>query len=400
VTNSSKDEIQTGGSSSTNSKSESTPPNISNPPVSSVTAIHPPINDTPLAELLLQDADKSKLEQRKKQQLQERKKAQKSTFGFQKGFLNSSSCKTKNQLKRDEKKCHASGVKENAFVKGTEKDGVPNDSENKSLIYELDKEGNMIPMQSTEPPSTKANPLHLPEVEKVMSSLSANLSGNRALLESIAQSITKNPKLASLLSDPNNPKYRQNMQLLQRMQSQPKETLQQLKREGKDKEFIEFIREFCGVLGDEFLKLGGDQNVEDTQTNASSRNAKNNANDIDTFQKEKTKIRELGPLEKGALERHRARDKSLERTNSSSLCPRDNPLQKNKNQPNHEEIQDEQVSAILSDDELRSILMDHKMQCLMQECSEGKRGLMYYLSHEEYGPKLRKLIDAGLLRLA
>ncbi|KAL7467988.1 hypothetical protein ACHAXS_008217, partial [Conticribra weissflogii] len=135
----------------------------------------------------------------------------------------------KKQSNRKGKDGHASGVKDKPFVREIKTDGTPNDLENKSLIYELDKEGNMIPVQTTKPPSNKPNPLQLPEVEKAMSSLSANLSGNHVLLESISQSITKNPKLSSLLSDPNNPKYRQNMQLLQRMQSQPKETLQQLK---------------------------------------------------------------------------------------------------------------------------------------------------------------------------
>ncbi len=132
VTNSSDVEIQTCSSSSTSSKSKQKPSNISNPHSASATALHPIINDTPLAEILLQDAEKANRLQSKQQQLNERKKAQTSTFGFQKGFLSSSSAKKKKQSNRKGKDGHASGVKDKTFVREIKTDGTPNDLENVS----------------------------------------------------------------------------------------------------------------------------------------------------------------------------------------------------------------------------------------------------------------------------
>jgi CHASE2 domain-containing sensor protein len=59
----------------------------------------------------------------------------------------------------------------------------------------------------------------------------------------------------------------------------------------------------------------------------------------------------------------------------------------------------ETVHKILSNQELAELLMDPSMQRVMQECGVPGR-MQAYMQHPEYGPKLRKLINAGLLKVA
>ena len=88
------------------------------------------------------------------------------------------------------------------------------------------------------------------------------------------------------------------------------------------------------------------------------------------------KIREIGPLEKKALEKH-------QKESTKQQLPKE----------------DEEVSAILGDEELHSILLDPKMQEVMRECSQGNK-LNYYMSHPEIGPKLQRLVQAKLMQVA
>ena len=51
-----------------------------------------------------------------------------------------------------------------------------------------------------------------------------------------------------------------------------------------------------------------------------------------------------------------------------------------------------------ADPELTRILMDPRMQAVMQECSKPGRMAMFMQS-PEHGPKLRRLLRAGLLQM-
>jgi hypothetical protein len=59
----------------------------------------------------------------------------------------------------------------------------------------------------------------------------------------------------------------------------------------------------------------------------------------------------------------------------------------------------ETVNKILANREMAELLMDPNMQRVMQECGVPGR-MQAYMQHPEYGPKLRKLINAGLLKVA
>lgn len=66
---------------------------------------------------------------------------------------------------------------------------------------------------------------------------------------------------------------------------------------------------------------------------------------------------------------------------------------------NNRDLEQERVKKILADGELTELLMDPEMQRVMQECGVPGR-MKAYMHHAEYGPKLRKLIEAGLLKVA
>ena len=223
----------------------------------------------------------------------------------------------------------------------------------------------------------KNNPLHLPEVQSAMLSRLQTNSDQWAtpdLLDTITQN---HPKLARGMNDP---RY---MAALQCMQTNPKETLERLKETSP--EIVDWLMEFCGVMGEHFIKLGGEE--------SSSEGSKDAPVPPGIIGAEK--IREMGPLEKKALEKHQQEKENNKQTK-----------QQNDDEGGHrsattkpDEILDSQVSSILANDELRSILLDPRMQQIMQECSTGSK-LRYYMSHEEYGPKLRKLMEAGLIQVA
>jgi len=60
-----------------------------------------------------------------------------------------------------------------------------------------------------------------------------------------------------------------------------------------------------------------------------------------------------------------------------------------------------ETDKILSNPELTQLLLDPEMQLIIQECTSFHNGnkFMYYMKHPDYAPKLRKLIEAGLLKV-
>ena len=233
----------------------------------------------------------------------------------------------------------------------------------------------MVPPQPKAPASDnnikhntdKNNPLQLPEVQSAMLSHLQTNSEQWAtpdLLDSITQN---HPKLAQGMQ---NPQY---MSALQSMQTNPKETLERLKQTSP--EIVDWLMEFCGVMGEHFVKLGEDSSSNKVKKVASS-NEDNNGSGLPPLPSQK--IREIGPLEKKALEKHHKESK----------------------ESHHPPKEDEEVSAILGDEELHSILLYPKMQEVMHECSKPGNKLHYYMSHPEYGPKLQRLVQAKLMQVA
>jgi len=137
-------------------------------------------------------------------------------------------------------------------------------AQKKDLIYELDNEGNMVPTSkptsysnnnNNKPSSNdKTNPLHLPEVHSAMlSHLQTN--SDQLATPDLLDTITQNhPKLARGMNDP---RY---MAALQCMQTNPKETLERLKETSPD--IVDWLMEFCGVMGEHFIKLAGEERIQ------------------------------------------------------------------------------------------------------------------------------------------
>lgn len=167
------------------------------------------------------------------------------------------------------------------------------------------------------------------------------------------------------------------------MKTHPQETMEKLKND--EPEILHWLMEFLGVMGDHFVTLGAEE--ENTEVNSGKEN--------NTLRKTMTKtnaepkmIREIGPLEEKAMRAHKAR------SNFDS-------------QMLHQEkttAEDDEVAKILSNEALRSTLLDPKMQQVMEELAHesgvGAGKLQYYLNHDTFGPKLRMLMEAGLLKMA
>jgi len=362
-----------------------------------------------LAEQMLADATEAKQKQQSKKTQKEQRQAKKSTFGMKKGFLNSSSS---NKKKAGKRQGNGSRVSGNSKLDSEEKKGDDaGQKQNEShLIYELDNDGNMIPSSSdkTQPSPSVAtnntennNPLQLPEVQSAMLSHLQSNSSQWATPD-LLDSLPKNhPKLAQGM---NNPRY---MKALQDMQTNPKETLERLKK--SDPKIVEWLMEFCGVMGEHFCKLG------EGQENGKKKGGGSQA-PTDSATADDEKVREMGPLEKKALRKHKKmqqttkqKDAAPKRTqkerqsyDSSTFTDRPNNQQPRQGEhyPSSNDGMDDQVASILANEELRSILLDPKMQQIMEECGGGGSKFRYYMSHKEHGPKLRKLMEAGLIRLA
>ncbi len=57
-----------------------------------------------------------------------------------------------------------------------------------------------------------------------------------------------------------------------------------------------------------------------------------------------------------------------------------------------------QVQRIIADPELQAILADLDMQSVLRQCQQPGV-LLNYMKHSVYGPKIRKLAQAGLVQL-
>jgi hypothetical protein len=341
-----------------------------------------------LAEQLLAEATLAKEMQQRHRTQQERKNATKATFGMKKGFLNSSSSSTKQKANNNKK---AGGEQRISKVlsktnKGNAAAPSANQTSQVNLIHELDDEGNMIPSSSTNNSLSNTikrnnnNPLHLPEVQSAMKLPPSSQWATPDLLDTITHS---HPNLVHGLNDP---RY---TAALHDMQTKPKETLEVLQK--TNPEIVNWLMEFCGVLGQHFSQLGEEMDGKQANGGGDGTNDGNKTKDLGS------KVREMGLLERRALEKHRqmqavTNDEPTHRRASGQ----DDGVASSS--PTSKEM-DDQVSTILANEELRSILMDPVIQNIMDECSTGNK-FRYYLAHDEFGPKLRLLLEAGLIQMA
>ncbi len=225
-----------------------------------------------------------------------------------------------------------------------------------------------MPSSKKESSSTpSASPLYLPEVQDALSS---HLKSDQSKWASptFLRTLTQHPTLSKGWNDP---RY---MAALESMKTHPKDTIEKLKAD--EPEILHWLMEFVGVMGDHFVMLG------ENDGNSTKEGEKND----NALEENPKLLREMGPLEEKAMRRS-------ERTKMAT------------DQKQHRAVKslDDEVTKILSNDSLRSILLDPDMQHVMEECasaSVGANKLQYYMSHDNFGPKLRMLMQAGLLKIA
>ena len=193
-------------------------------------------------------------------------------------------------------------------------------------------------------PSTQKDPLYLDDVQEAMKKNDMNTKSLERLISGevmkpdVMDKLSQNPRLMAGFK---NPKF---TAALQAMQENPREAMKNIQGH---QDIIHFLNEFCSVMGQHFTDLGEKQE----------------------------KKNDIGPLAKEALKK----EKELNQT----------PINKD---------EQDKLDAILSDPELTSLLMDPDMQKVMQECSKPGK-MRQYMSDPNYGPKLRKMIQAGLLNV-
>ncbi len=345
-------------------------------------------SESSLMEQMLQDAVKAKKEKEERKNQASRKESKKMSFGLKKGFLTSSSNSSKKSSSKRKKK---------VMNKSDGKNGNMNDKhiEHPSdTIYELDIDGNMIPSTKHEeiptirpkqqpknnnnPTTTNNhNPLYMEEVQEAMKSqpnISSYLSSNQHewntphLLEQISQ----NKILSKGMM---NPKFTAALEVFK---SNPQKAKEQFRNHP---DVTEFLNEFCKVMGNHFTQLGKKQDGAKTEKNAAKNNSSNTTTTTTTTVTTDNDI--VGPMAKKAIQ------KEKERQEQSGKTLNDNMSQEEK----------QRLDTIMADRELTSLLMDRKLQVVMDECTRIPGKMRMYMEHPEYGPKLKKLIHAGLLRI-
>lgn len=306
-----------------------------------------------LMEQMMADALKAKHELERKKNETMRKQA-KSSFGFKKGFLNSNKKATKKKVTNS--KSTTDSTTRQAKTEQTEP------------IYELDSEGNILPVANQK--QTKNDSLRIAEVQEAMNNQSwqqAFASKSQINSPEFLQQIMNNPKLVKSMS---NPKC---IAALEALEKNPKEALKRF--QGHD-EVMEFLNEICNLLGNHFTKLG-------EMDSSPKENPKEGVPMVQEL-REPTE-EDVGPIAYKAMQKEKERKKLDQNASFEHGMSKE---------------EKDRVDAIMKNEELTNILMDTEMQRVMQECSQIPGKMQYYMRHEVYGAKLRKLIHAGLLRVA
>lgn len=214
------------------------------------------------------------------------------------------------------------------------------------------------------------DPLRLQEVQDA-------LGNNNDFTKSIStpdlmNKISSNPKLLQGMS---NPKM---TAALEALKDDPKRAMEKFQNHP---EVLDFIREFCGVIGTHFTDLGVKQQEEKVEKVKEKEVQEAREEEL---RKQQQQRRKLGPMAKEALRKEEKRKKSGEQK------AWDDGLS---------QTEQTKLDVIMADKDLTAMLMDSDMQRVMQECSTQGRMHMY-MQHPDYGPKLRKMIEVGLLKVA
>ena len=291
-----------------------------------------------LMDQMMADASKATAKEETKRTNCYRKKSN-SSFGLKKGFLNAS-CANKKSLSHSKK--YASSAPQEKCA-----------ADEQVVSEKLKEEKKEISFCKI-----KQNSLCINEVQEALNQNSIkNLSKGEWLTPDFMEQISQNSTLVNGMS---NPMF---LAALESLQKNPRMTRIKFK---DHPDILEFLNEFCSVMGQHFCKLGEEKKeVVNSQVNSN------------------LLTRQLGPLEEAAIKKDRERIKITGKNNPQKLSIEEQ----------------ENVDRILSNKELASLLMDPATQKLMVEVALPGR-MNAYLKHPEYGPKLKILIKAGLLKVA
>lgn len=218
------------------------------------------------------------------------------------------------------------------------------------------------------PNPSNQNPLHLKEVQEAMNDTPTGLYSTWdrfaqtpwSSLE-LLNRIAEHPKLVAGMK---NPKF---SAALEALQKDPKEAMKKFKDHA---DVTEFLNEFCALLGDHFTKLGEKESSKSSPRQSQPPNLQE---------------KDVGPIAYSAIQKEKERkQKGRASWNEETMSP----------------LEQERFDAIMKDEELTRILMDVDVQRVIQECSTIPGKMQMYMRHDVYGIKLRKLIEAGLLKVA
>lgn len=326
-----------------------------------------------LMEQMMEDAIKAKKEKESKLNEKVRKESKKINFGLKKGFLNSNNNNTRSKAKAKNQKKKEQGCKDK------DNNVIDNSNQVPDIIYQLDKSGNMVPIEEiptikpkqSQTNNTNKTNLQFQEVQDAMSKDSTMfnyLSNNQQEWNTpdLINQISNNKILSSGMT---NPKF---VAALEAFKCNPKEAM---KRFQHHPDVIEFFREFCKIMGNHFTALGEKQDEEKKQ-----KTQQQYYNSYNTLISEE---RDLGPMAKEALKKETERKEKGEKGWNENLT----------------DDERKQLDSIMQDKELSSLLMDVDMQRVMNECSTQPGRMRMYMHDRDYAPKLHKLIQAGLLKV-
>ena len=294
---------------------------------------------------LMEEMMKEAEEERKKKKEEERKKtakrAKKFGGGLKGGFFD--------KPKKGKKKKKAAEKKEEKKAEKEEE------------VFELSPDGEIIPTITKNATKPSRNPLVFDDVQKALGSDPAGMldkNKEQWATQSLTDKIMKNPRLAMGMS---NPMF---LQAIEDMKADPEGAKRKYK--GR-KEIEDFLREFMGVMGEHFMEMG---KKEEGEKGESAQGGVGGG---------MRQGPDLGPLAKEAIERQAEREAKGEVGWDDSASK-------------------EKVDDIVKDSEISGLLMDPEMQRVLHEC--GRPGVMgRYMNDEVWGPKIKKLIDRGLIKI-
>ena len=173
----------------------------------------------------------------------------------------------------------------------------------------------------------------------------------------------------------------------------------------KDAEVDEFIREFGRVMGTHFERLGKEQDEANARVDVTEgKAAQPRVQELDEHGQPVGEARtaitepEMGPLHKRAVERA-AEAERQKRSGIREVSRDELKQQKQHHHQQQEPVDDNKVKEIVNDPELSAILMDAKMQKILQECNDPMK-FQEHMRNPETARKIKKLFDAGLVGTA